>query len=130
MAKLTILRGLPGSGKSTYAQRFPSTLLLEADMYFMRDGVYRYEGRRIKDAHTWCQSMCRLSLANNVDVMVANTFTTMKEIRPYLDMTWDKLEVIKLVGQFENVHGVPQDVLTKMKQRWQDYEGEVVVNPT
>lgn len=124
MSKLTIIRGLPGSGKSTLARTYPC-LHVEADMYHTRDGKYQFDVNRIRDAHQWCQSITRWGLAMGADVVVANTFTTLKEIRPYLDMTWGSLEVIKCVGEYGSVHDVPEDTLKKMKQRWQDFDGEV-----
>lgn len=125
MSKLTIIRGLPGSGKTTLARTIPA-LHVEADMFFMRNGKYEYNPKRIKEAHTWCQSVARFALGYGADVVVSNTFTTLKEIEPYLSMTWDKLEVIKCVGEFGSVHDVPEETLAKMKARWQDYEGEIV----
>lgn len=126
MAKLVILRGLPGSGKTTLAKQMYPSLHVEADMFFQRNGTYQYSPKRIKEAHTWCQSIVRFGLGFGADVVVSNTFTTLKEIEPYLHMTWDKLEVIKCVGEFGSVHGVPEETLAKMKARWQDYEGEIV----
>lgn len=124
MSKLTIIRGLPGSGKSTLAKTYPC-LVVEADMFFQRNGQYVFNANHIRDAHSHCQSVVRMGLAWGADVVVANTFTTLKEMRPYLDMTWDSLEVIKCVGEYGSVHNVPEDTIKKMKQRWQDYEGEI-----
>lgn len=126
MAKLVLVRGLPGSGKSTYAKTL-GFVHLEADMYFMTDEGYQFNGSRIKDAHVWCESMTRLCLASNVNVVVSNTFTTLKEIEPYLGMTWDKLVVVRMTADYGSVHDVPQEVIEKMKKRFQPYEGELYV---
>ena len=53
--ELVLIRGLPGSGKSTIAKELAVTGFehFEADMFFPVDGVYRYEASRIRHAHTW-----------------------------------------------------------------------------
>jgi hypothetical protein len=58
---------------------------------------------------------------------VSNTFTTLKELQPYLDMANDydvPVEVIHCTGEFENEHDVPDEVIEKMAIRWQKYRGE------
>lgn len=43
--KVKILRGLPGSGKSTYAKKLAEEgwLHFENDMYFMKNGKYVFD---------------------------------------------------------------------------------------
>lgn len=47
MTDLFIIRGLPGSGKSMFARTIASsmddTVHFEADMFFERDGEYRFD---------------------------------------------------------------------------------------
>jgi tRNA uridine 5-carbamoylmethylation protein Kti12 len=125
MTTLVLIRGLPGSGKSTLAKSL-GCLHVEADMFFMRDAVYQYDKKRIKQAHIWCLSTARMASGYRCDVVVSNTFTTIKEMEPYFGMVYDKLRVIKCVGDYGNVHDVPADVLKKMASRWEDYEGEEI----
>ncbi len=55
--ELVLIRGLPGSGKSTMAKDLATQgyLHFEADMYFELDGHYRYDASCIREAHSWCQ---------------------------------------------------------------------------
>jgi predicted kinase len=46
MATLTIVRGLPGSGKSTYAKSL-NVFHIEADMFCMKDGKYEFDAERV-----------------------------------------------------------------------------------
>jgi len=119
MNKLVLIRGLPGSGKTTLAEsHYADYIRLEADMYFMNDvDEYVWVASDIGKAHEWCQEECLAALEAGLDVVVSNTFTTMKECRPYLEM-WPNVEIRDCSGEFQNVHGVPDDVISRMKQRW------------
>ena len=52
---LFIVRGLPGSGKTTLAKSLGS-VHFEADMYFMEGNEYKFDITKIKKAHEWCQN--------------------------------------------------------------------------
>jgi predicted kinase len=128
MPKLTIIRGLPGSGKSTLAKSIAydtGAFIFEADMFFITCGEYKFEAKKISDAHTWCQICTLGALKEGKDVIVSNTFTTFREMKPYLDICNDvkcDLEVIEARGNFENIHNVPKEVIEKMKSRWESFE--------
>lgn len=131
MPKLTLIRGLPGSGKSTLAkQRLQSgELHYEADTYHMIDGEYRYDISKAAEAHAWCLRMATEGIQAGHNVVVSNTFTTMKEMQPYLDMaakTGASLKVIHCTDQFGTIHGVPDEVIAKMKARWEPYGVEEI----
>ena len=123
---LYLLRGLPGSGKSTLAKSMAKRLgaiHIEADMYFVHDGYYHFNPSRLKDAHTWCLVTAWALLESGRDVIVANTFTQAWEMRPYLDIGFPT-DVICCAGNFGSIHGVPQDTIDRMAERWEDFEGE------
>ena len=128
MTKLLLLRGLPGSGKSTKARHFIKdgsyVCHFEADMYHTtREGVYDFSPENIAASHEWCQSKTRKALAAGVDTIVSNTFTQQWELQPYRDMA-DELGVeliIKTVkGNYGNIHGCPQASVDAMAKRWED----------
>jgi hypothetical protein len=124
MSKLTIFRGLPGSGKSTQAKEL-GCLHLEADMYFYRNGEYSFDPSLIGAAHRWCQNRTHYALAEGMDVAVANTFTKLWELKPYLFMSWDDIEVVNCVGDFGSVHNVPREAIEKMAKRWEEFTTEM-----
>jgi sialic acid synthase SpsE len=104
----------------------------EADMYFMKNGVYQFDGTKLGSAHGWCQSSVQKALEGGNKVIVSNTFTTHREIKPYVDMCKSlgvAYMVVKCIGKWQNVHNVPEVVLDKMRDRWQNFEGEVTYEP-
>lgn len=127
---LIIVRGWQGSGKSTFASKlrqivkdfhYPefNTRHYEADMYFYKDGKYNFEFSKLKNAHAWCKESVEKSINSGVYLtIVANTFRTSKEIEPYLKMAKDagvQVCIYECVGNFKNVHDVPEDIVEKYK---------------
>lgn len=121
VAQLVLIRGLPGSGKTTMASVL--TLIgyrhFEADMFFEVDGRYQYDAVRIQEAHAWCQKMTRQSLERGENVVVSNTFTNFREMQPYVAMGARNVRVIEARGKWESVHGVPPYMLKRMAARWE-----------
>ena len=133
---LRIIRGLPGSGKSTLAEllkeQYNINNYYEADMFFMRDGEYKFYPNALGIAHKWCKSKVEESLQNNEDVIVANTFTTIKELNEYLKLTklYDcNIVIYEVRTQFESIHNVPDEAINRMRNLWynipEDFEFEV-----
>ena len=125
MKTLYIVRGLPGSGKSTFAQSLDCPVF-EADMFFVNSqGVYNFDFTKIKDAHSWCQEMVEDHMFNQDEkIAVSNTFTQEWEMKPYYDMAKTYgYTVFSVVVENrhggENVHGVPADKLEVMKNRFE-----------
>ena len=128
MPTITIIRGLPGSGKSTYANHLVHSVFafhIEADMYFVRaDGVYRFVPEELAAAHEWCREKVREVMEEGIDdVIVSNTFTRHWELEPYVAMAQTykyRCFVIAMCGgTYPNVHNVPEETINKMRERWE-----------
>ncbi|NWG74066.1 MAG: AAA family ATPase [Rubrivivax sp.] len=120
MPLLVLVRGVPGSGKSTLASNLVALGYrhFEADHFFVVDGRYRYDASRIAQAHEWCREQTVSALRAGQRVVVANTFTRLRELAPYVRLSGDVL-VLWARGRWSNLHGVPADVVLRMAQRWE-----------
>lgn len=123
---LLLLRGLPGSGKSSTARELRRSLRLfhaEADQYFVdSQGVFRFDGRCLGEAHRWCVEAARRSLMEGVLTVVANTFRTFVEIQPYLGLAETASTTLLLAecrGRFRSVHNVPLATVERMRRNWE-----------
>ena len=129
MKTLILLRGLPGSGKSTFAKLFHTTFWFEADKYFEdEDGNYYFDPTKLKEAHQWCKNRVEFSMnaPNGFPpelIVVSNTSTTEKELEPYLELaTKYDYKVVSLIVEnrhgSQSIHNVPEETLVKMKNRF------------
>jgi predicted kinase len=123
MKELFLLRGLPGSGKSTLAKRICNQHV-EADEFFVVNGVYQFDPTKIKQAHEWCQFQTKDWMKRGYNVVVSNTFTQEWEMDAYYKLAkqYDyRVHSIVVENRHEgiNQHGVPADKLEQMKNRFE-----------
>lgn len=133
MSNLILIRGVPGSGKSTLARTLVErsaeigqhAIDLETDRFFT-DGIsgqYKWSSELLKEAHEWCR-LCALKLMylyDHIDVIVANTFTSMWEMEPYLKMAKKynrDIIIYDLKTEYDNVHDVPPEKVKQMRDRF------------
>jgi len=130
--ELILLRGLPGSGKTTIAKiilQLRSTdepEVLSADDFFEdKEGDYNFDPTKLKEAHNYCQFRCSERMRQQkAKIVVANTFTQEWEMDEYFKMAERynyrvHTAVVENRHGNENIHGVPEDKLQQMKNRFQ-----------
>ncbi|CAK7320652.1 NEDD4-binding protein 2-like 1 [Vulpes lagopus] len=134
---LYLLRGLPGSGKTTLARQlqhdFPRALIFSTDDFFFReDGAYEFNPDFLEEAHEWNQKRARKAMRNGISpIIIDNTNLHAWEMKPYAvmalennyevifrepDTRW-KFNVQELARR--NIHGVPREKIHRMKERYE-----------
>jgi predicted kinase len=141
MKKVVIMRGCPGSGKSTYVKKyFPDAAVCSADFYHMDClGNYDWKPEKVRWAHQSCKNSFIWALKNNRElVIVDNTNTKIKEMKPYYDLALEydyKVSVIRLEAPLKalygkNIHEVPDEIVKAMFDRMEPWKGEEVIRQT
>ena len=128
MKEMFIIRGLPGSGKTTFAKKlaagYKDAVRYEADMYFEQDGVYKFNPAAVSTAHKFCMNAVLAAMLTGVEaVIVSNTFTQHWEMKPYIEMAKKygyTVTILTMNGNFGSVHNVPDETVERMKKRWEE----------
>ena len=122
---LHLIRGLPGSGKTTMAQALLDKGIIdcffEADQYFEKDGVYTFVPELVTTAHEWCQEQTFNALRQGLVVAVSNTFSRRWEMEPYLEFCRQEgipRCICVCEGYWPSIHA-PDEVVARMRQRWE-----------
>lgn len=124
--KLVIIRGLPGSGKTTIAHlEYREAVRYEADQYFEDDrGNYNYDPKDQAMAHFNCQmNVWSAMLFKFPLITVSNTFTRHSEYAVYLSMArlhGYEVEIRVARGSWDSIHKIPADVIERMRERWEE----------
>lgn len=127
---LLLIRGLPGSGKTTLAESIRELnhrdcTIHSADDYFVDDnGVYRFDPNKLRHAHAQCEATVNNSMRwNTALVLVHNTFTRDSEMMNYYALAelhgyTCKTIICENRHEGESIHGVPSATLEKMRDRF------------
>src|SRR5690606_26970935 len=136
-----IMQGVPGSGKSTWAQTAvkpgPNTLakvsIVSADHYFTDpvSGEYRFNPAKLGEAHASCMRAflwaCEDASASST-VIVDNTNITIDQMSPYYLVARAYKATVEIVrvqcdpalAAARNSHGVPRETVLRMARMMQD----------
>jgi len=129
-----IMRGLPGSGKSTKSNMYgQGGVILSTDDFFMRDGEYQFEETLLPEAHEWNKQRAYEAIRNGVSpIVIDNTNTQKWEVYDYVnaavdagyDVKFDEADTPWAKDPAElaqrNRHGVPQNKIQEMLDGWED----------
>jgi predicted kinase len=126
MNTLYIVRGVPGSGKSTLARKITpwSNNVCEADSFFENEkGEYRFDMTKLHEAHEFCYNKVKSCMENGEEIVtVANTFVKFWEYEKYITLAkvfGYATMIIGCHGNFKNTHGVPEEVVSRMKKNFE-----------
>jgi predicted kinase len=130
--RVSIMRGLPGSGKSTWAKQQKDGYIISADHWFMMNPgrQYIFKPEEIGKAHDECFRKFLMAMREDsrdvyTHVIIDNTNLSVWEFAPYYRLAQFHGHDVKIV-QFEcspqtcarrQTHGVPEIVLGQMSER-------------
>lgn len=133
---LLILRGLPGSGKSTLSRvllgQSCDGVVLSTDDYFRQQYGYSYNAAQLGDAHEWNRKRAKQAMEQGKSpVIIDNTNTQAWEMKPYVEValekgyrvefhepnTWWKFDPEEL--EKRNKHGVTREKIAQMLERYE-----------
>lgn len=130
-----LMRGLPGSGKSTMARKVAeqkdAEIFSTDDYWICKDGEYRFDADRLTQAHEWNQERCRKALAQGKSIVVDNCNIKNEHMSPYIEMAEKHgATVAKVVSprnhlatdelEWYSKHHVPQHIIEQMRKDWEE----------
>jgi NEDD4-binding protein 2 len=141
--EVIILRGISGSGKSTWVKNFRESNpdakieVASADDFFVgcKTGEYKFDPSKLNEAHATCFEYFETLLRNRKPwavekcdyIIVDNTNTQLWEMSPYIalaNLHNVPVRIIRMVcpedvAATRNVHGVPLKAIQSMNGRMQ-----------
>jgi len=118
---IILVRGLPGSGKSTYAKNYVKNnnfIHIESDEWFISNGVYKFNPKDLTLAHRFCALRCEYFIKNGNNVIISNTFIRLAECAPYFVISQKykiNIDIITCLGEYKSIHNVPEEKLEQMR---------------
>lgn len=127
-----VMRGVPGSGKSTVAARLAGSegRIHSTDRYFYQGEEYRFDRSRIREFHDLNFKAFCDSLEDKVPVVICdNTNAQRWEFERYIEAAQRADYIVAVVtlphpsspelAAQRSVHGVTVDVVRQMMKRWE-----------
>ncbi|EDO49718.1 predicted protein, partial [Nematostella vectensis] len=130
---LILMRGLPGSGKTSLAKQLRANgVIYSTDDFFVNNGNYEFDLMKLSDAHEWNKKRALKAMEEGISpVIIDNTNTQSWEMRPYVLMAqrlgykviirepsthwkWKPKQLFK-----NNTHGVGLDKIKSMLERYE-----------
>lgn len=127
---LIIVRGLPGSGKSTLCNLLSENGLYPVysiDDYFTNpdNGNYQFDYTKNHLAYKTCEENTRQSMQKGISkIFLDHTFTLEWEMEPYFKMASEfqyQVFVLTLENRHggKNIHGISDEQIMKMAEKFQ-----------
>ena len=133
MNSIILIRGLPGSGKTTLAKTISDSVEVCANDFFGTNENYDFDPSKLSEAHEWCKINCELWCEKNdvsKSIVIHNTFTERWEMQPYIEYAQGFGRNILVIDLFDSglsdaelfergIHDVPLSSIKRMRDRYE-----------
>lgn len=134
MKTMIIMRGLPGSGKSSLAKELvgDTGLICSSDTFMTEGRQYKFRPERLAETHEACQRLAAQACRANISpVVIDNTNIKKGHINPYLKIAKKfgyKVEYRQPETPWARdpeqcfakcVHNVPLEAIQRMLREWE-----------
>jgi tRNA uridine 5-carbamoylmethylation protein Kti12 len=133
----SIMRGVPGSGKSTRAKKLKEELekegheviICSTDDFFIKNGKYEFDYRLLGINHALNFKKFKEAIEAGHSVIVDNTNVRIEHFEPYIEIAKKYGHEVQihtmlhpdLTNGSNNTHGVPIDVIQKMIDGFENF---------
>lgn len=126
---LILIRGLPGSGKTTLAKKLAAQhdmIHFETDQFFednSYDGTYVHDRAKWSTYNKACFMATDAAMSDGKNVVVSNCFCSKASMTNYLTAAEKhNYQVLVLVadGKYKSVRGLPDEAFEQIASRWED----------
>lgn len=133
---LTIIRGLPGSGKTTLAldeADRTGAIIIEADQLRIRDGKYIFKPEENEAVNATSNLLLRIVAKKGADVIVAGAFCKASTVRRLIrdaerafhgNEGEVHVRIIRCCEDYGNRHNIPEHAIQNMAASFEDIDGE------
>lgn len=125
---VVILRGLPGSGKTSLSKMFRAHQYISMDLFWTRGATpYKFDYEKLPEAIRWTRTQFSnaLNSAGADLIVVDNTNYAKQHFQYFLDeadrvgATVHIVHVERPLEDLSNQHGVPEDKVLQMAEKWE-----------
>ena len=121
---LYIVRGAADSNRDQIAKQLVvehNGVQIEADDYFVADGVYTFNPFKLEQAHQWCLNQVKMHLRAGRNVILSNTSTELWEFKPYMEYcnrVGISFDIFYCLEKGTNKYNTPDKACVKQRKRF------------
>lgn len=131
--RCVVLRGLPGSGKSTFSSQLgEGVITCSADHFFEKTGTYVFDPKMLFLAHKICRNKFEVAVEAGAPIVVVdNTNIKYADWKNYLTFAIEHGYLVTIAEAQERdidvlfargKHNVPRTTLERMVREWKDFD--------